>query len=56
MGIDHNFTDQGPPLIFETMVFGGEYDGYQWRWATLEGAEAGHEQAVAFVKEHLEVE
>ena len=38
---DHQYGD-GPPLLFETMVFGGPMDGSQWRYATLEEAEKGH--------------
>lgn len=47
MGIDHNFSDDGPPLIFETMVFGdSEYAEYQWRYSTEEEAREGHERVV----------
>jgi hypothetical protein len=45
LGLDHSF-DGGPPLIFETMIFGGEHDQYQERYSTLEEARAGHERAV----------
>ena len=27
LGLDHRF-DEGPPLIFETMIFGGPHDQY----------------------------
>lgn len=41
--INHNFADHGPPLLFETMVFGGGDDDLsQWRWETWAAAEAGH--------------
>jgi hypothetical protein len=56
VGIDQGFGMGGPPLIFETMIFGGDLDGYQWRWPTLEAAEAGHDQAIALVQEHMEVD
>lgn len=46
LGLDHNFSG-GVPILFETMIFGGEHDGYQERYATWEEAEAGHKQAVA---------
>ncbi|WP_166903861.1 hypothetical protein [Mycobacterium sp. DL440] len=26
LGLNHSFTDDGPPIIFETMVFGGVHD------------------------------
>jgi hypothetical protein len=37
-------------IIFETMVFGGERDGYTDRYKTRAGALAGHEATVALVK------
>jgi hypothetical protein len=42
LGINYNFIDAGPPIIFETMVFGGEYDEWQWRYETEAEARAGH--------------
>ncbi len=48
LGSDHQFGE-GPPLIFETMIFGGKYDGYTDRYSTWEEAEAGHEKAVKLV-------
>ena len=41
LGLDHAF-DGGTPLLFETMIFGGEHDEYQERYATWDEAEAGH--------------
>jgi hypothetical protein len=46
LGLDHNFGSGGPPLIYETMIFGGPHDDWQWRYTTREQAEAGHEYAV----------
>ena len=43
LGINHNF-DGGAPLVFETMVFGGELDGEEARYATWDEAEAGHKR------------
>jgi hypothetical protein len=40
----------GPPLIFETMVFGGSKDGEMDRYSTKEEAEKGHEAMVRFCK------
>lgn len=51
IGLDHGFG--GEPLWFETMIFGGEHDEYQERYATLEEAERGHERALALVKEEV---
>jgi hypothetical protein len=51
LGMNHNFGD-GAPLLFETMVFGGDQDGeYQKRCSTWDEAEAMHAQAVAGVIE-----
>lgn len=49
LGLDHGFG--GESLFFETMIFGGEHDESQWRYATWEQAEIGHAKAVALVKE-----
>jgi hypothetical protein len=46
LGIDHSFSDDGPPIIFETMIFGGPFDEYQWRYATWDEAAAGHKRLV----------
>lgn len=46
--IDHAW--QGPPLLFETMVFGGPFDGTQERYSTWERAAVGHQAAVALVR------
>jgi len=48
LGIDHSFGRE-KPLLFETMIFGGEHDGYQERYSTYEQAELGHKKAVAKV-------
>jgi hypothetical protein len=45
LGLDHSFGD-GPPLIFETMIFGGEHDEWIDRCSTYDEAEAMHERAV----------
>lgn len=34
LGLDHNYSPTGPPLIFETMVFGGKMDQEEWRYST----------------------
>ena len=51
LGIDHGWGDEGAPLLYETMIFGGPRDqGYQERYSTLEEALAGHEVAVAMAQ------
>lgn len=46
LGLDHNYSGEGPPLLFETMIFGGKLDGGQWRYSTREEALAGHIETV----------
>lgn len=53
--IDHSHGD-GPPVIFETMVFVGWDDFnevYCDRYSTLREAMTGHDVAVAWVRSHL---
>jgi|SRR5688572_6003576 len=50
LGLNHNYGDEAP-ILFETMVFGGEYDLFCERYRTYVGAEAGHERAVKMVLE-----
>ena len=45
LGLNHAFDD-GPPLIFETLVFGGPLAVTMERYTTLEQARAGHEVMV----------
>ena len=42
LGLDHGFD--GEILLFETMVFGGKYDGHCDRYSTWNQAEIGHEK------------
>ena len=43
LGLDHNFFEEGPPLLFETMVFDGPLDQEMDRYSTWEEAETGHD-------------
>jgi hypothetical protein len=54
LGLDHQFGD-GPPLLWETMIFGGEHDQYQERYSTREEALAGHQAALDLVRGNPEV-
>jgi hypothetical protein len=51
LGLDHSFDPKGPPLLFETMVFGGPLDGEQDRYSTWQEAEKGHAAIVKRAKE-----
>lgn len=42
LALDHRFSGDGPPIVFETMVFGGPFDQEQERYCTWVEAEAGH--------------
>lgn len=52
LALDHSFMPGGPPVVFETMIFGGddEIDQYQDRYCTWEDAHAGHRKAVRIVR------
>ena len=49
LGLDYSYGE-GPPLLFETMIFGGTNDGYQERYCTWDEAEQGHKVACELVK------
>ncbi len=49
LGIDHQFGN-GPPLLYETMVFGGISNEEQWRYPTRIEAEAEHAAVVERVR------
>jgi hypothetical protein len=49
LGLNHQFDPVGPPIIFETMVFGGEHDQDQERYSTEEDALEGHRRWVELV-------
>lgn len=42
LGIDHNFSNDGAPILFETMIFDGPYDQEQWRYHTWNEAQKHH--------------
>ena len=54
LGLDRSFG-QGPPLLFETMIFGGPFDQakYQERCSTWEEAEAQHAEAIEVARRAL---
>lgn len=45
LGLDHSHLGGTPPLLYETMVFGGPSDQYQERYATKQEAKRGHRRA-----------
>ena len=54
LGLDHNWSRHGPPLIFETMVFVSPrripFEDLMCRYSTLAQAQAGHVMMVRTVK------
>ncbi len=41
LGIDHQYGE-GKPILWETMIFGGEHDEYQQRYHSEKDARIGH--------------
>ena len=50
LGINHNYAEPSDPILFETMVFGGDLDGTQERYRTYEEAIAGHAEMIEKVE------
>ena len=50
LGLDHRNLDDTDPVVFETMISGGEYGGYQRRYTTWNRAQAGHRRAVTLAR------
>lgn len=53
LGIDHSFGLGGPPVLWETMIFGGVHDDYCERYTSRTEAEAGQRAAVDLVKRSI---
>jgi hypothetical protein len=49
LGLDHGWGD-GPPVLYETMVFGGAMSDEQVRYCTRQEAIAGHAAMIKRVK------
>ena len=49
LGLDHSH-DGVVPVLWETMIFGGEHNLYQDRYSTKEEAIKGHARAIRLVK------
>jgi len=56
LGLDHDFAGFGPPVLWETMIFGGPLAGEQKRYTSATAARAGHDHYVALLQmaAHLE--
>jgi hypothetical protein len=49
LGLDHNF-EGGEPVLWETLISGGEHDEFMDRYTSYEDALNGHEQAIMMVE------
>lgn len=54
LSMDHSFNFNGPPILFETMIFGGPLDGYENRYCTWQEAMIGHKEAIEKALEEQE--
>lgn len=52
LGLNHAWDD-GPPMLFETMVFGGPLSDEQDRCSTYDEAEAMHERMCERVRQSI---
>ena len=50
LGLDHRIGGDGPPILWESLVFGGPLKDEGDRYASREAALAGHEAIVDLVK------
>jgi len=61
LGLDHNYSENGPPLLFETTIFVFASDGkldeeYMERYSTWEAAEQGHEKCCLMTEPYYDSE
>ena len=47
LGLDHNFSGEGDPVLWETMIFEGPLDLSMWRYRSREDAVVGHRTFVS---------
>ena len=52
LGLDHAWNSD-VPVLWETMIFGGEYDQYQDRYTSVEDALKGHKKALELLNQSL---
>lgn len=50
LGLDHSYMGTGPPILWETMIFGGGSEDYSCRCGgTIKDAQAMHARAIQYV-------
>ncbi len=55
LGLDHGWNSS-VPVLWETMIFGGEHDQYQERYTSYEDAVEGHQKAIDLVNSSIKEE
>ena len=53
LGVDHAHGQSGPPMLFETMVYGGKLDKETERCSTWDEAEVMHKKVLKRVQDSL---
>lgn len=53
LGVDHRFDNNRVPIVFETMIFGGEFDENMERYSTWQDAVQGHQRWIEKVKVNM---
>ena len=53
LGLDHNYYGEGPPILWETMVFNGPLNHEMQRYWSREGALIGHQEMCEKVRAAL---
>ena len=61
LGLDHRFSGEGPPFVFETMVFieeasalkKSDWQGWMMRYSSWDDAQTGHKTIVRKVREAI---
>jgi len=48
---DHGHDSTKPPVVFESLIFGGPHDDWMRRYTTWDEAEAGHAEMVDVVRQ-----
>jgi hypothetical protein len=55
LGMDHSWSNKPghKPVLWETMIFGGEYSEYQERYTSHHDALEGHQKAIDLVNKKI---
>jgi hypothetical protein len=51
LGVSHGFTADDEPILFETMISGGEHGGSTFRYTDWDSARVGHDSCVEKARE-----